>query len=517
METVVTFFNDIVWSAALVILLVVTGLYFSIRMRLFQVRYIVDMVRLMLKGGKSEEGISSFQAIAVSLAGRVGTGNIVGVATAIFIGGPGAVFWMWLIAFLGAGSAFVESTLAQIYKQKEDGQYRGGPAYYIEKGIGGTFGKYYALLFAVVTVLACGLLLPGIQSNSISSAATNAFPFIESWMIGLFLIIILAVVIFGGIRSIANVATAAVPFMAIAYIIVAVIIVIMNISEVPALISLIFRSAFGLEQQFAGTVGAMIMIGIKRGLYSNEAGQGTGPHAAGAAEVSHPAKQGLVQAFSVYIDTLFVCTATALMILMTGMYNVSDGDGGLIVDNGVYQTSVDGERDVSGTVVFTQAGIDKAFHGMESFQEGFIGFGSYFIAFALLFFCYTTMLAYYYIAETNLVYMLKGRMPWLKYVLGIVLIGSAFYGTVSTAGLAWQMGDLGVGLMAWINVIGILILQKPALKAFRDYERQYKLQKQGKIDEIVYTPDPEDFKDHNFWVDEYPRRDDPDYTYPDRN
>lgn len=517
METVVTFFNDIVWSAALVILLVVTGLYFSIRMRLFQVRYIVDMVRLMLRGGKSEEGISSFQAIAVSLAGRVGTGNIVGVATAIFIGGPGAVFWMWLIAFLGAGSAFVESTLAQIYKQKEDGQYRGGPAYYIEKGIGGTFGKYYALLFAVVTILACGLLLPGIQSNSISSAATNAFPFLESWMIGFFLIIILAVVIFGGIRSIANVATAAVPFMAIAYIIVAVIIVIMNISEVPALISLIFRSAFGLEQQFAGTVGAMIMIGIKRGLYSNEAGQGTGPHAAGAAEVSHPAKQGLVQAFSVYIDTLFVCTATALMILMTGMYNVSDGDGGLIVDNGVYQTNVDGERDVSGTVVFTQAGIDKAFHGMESFQEGFIGFGSYFIAFALLFFCYTTMLAYYYIAETNLVYMLKGRMPWLKYVLGIVLIGSAFYGTVSTAGLAWQMGDLGVGLMAWINVIGILILQKPALKAFRDYERQYKLQKQGKIDEIVYTPDPEDFKDHNFWVDEYPRRDDPDYTYPDRN
>lgn len=517
METVVTFFNDIVWSAALVILLVVTGLYFSIRMRLFQVRYIVDMVRLMFKGGKSEEGISSFQAIAVSLAGRVGTGNIVGVSTAIFIGGPGAVFWMWLIAFLGAGSAFVESTLAQIYKQKEDGQYRGGPAYYIEKGIGGTFGKYYALLFAVVTVLACGILLPGIQSNSISSAATNAFP-IESWMIGIFIVVILAVVIFGGIRSIANVATAAVPFMAIAYILVAVIIVIMNIEAVPGLISLIFKSAFGLEQQFAGTVGAMIMIGVKRGLYSNEAGQGTGAHAAGAAEVSHPAKQGLVQAFSVYIDTLFVCTATALMILMTGMYNVSDGDGGLIIDNGVYQTDANGEKDVSGTVAFTQAGIDSAFHGMEEFQEGFIGFGSYFIAFALLFFCYTTMLAYYYIAETNLVYMLKGKMPWMKIVLGIVLIASAFYGTVSTAGLAWQMGDLGVGLMAWINVIAILILQKPAMKAFKDYERQYKLKKLGKLEgEIIYAPEREEFKDHNFWVDEYPRRDEEGYTYPDRN
>lgn len=517
METVVTFFNDIVWSAALVILLVVTGLYFSIRMRLFQVRYIVDMVRLMFKGGKSDEGISSFQAIAVSLAGRVGTGNIVGVSTAIFIGGPGAVFWMWLIAFLGAGSAFVESTLAQIYKQKEDGQYRGGPAYYIEKGIGGTFGKYYALLFAVVTVLACGLLLPGIQANSISGAATNAFPALEGWMIGVFVVIILAVVIFGGIRSIANVATAVVPFMAIAYILVAVAIVIMNISEVPALIGLIFRSAFGLEQQFAGTVGAMIMIGVKRGLYSNEAGQGTGAHAAGAAEVSHPAKQGLVQAFSVYIDTLFVCTATALMILMTGMYNVSDDNGGLIIDNGVYQVNADGEKDVSGTVAFTQAGIDNAFHGMENFQEGFIGFGSYFIAFALLFFCYTTMLAYYYIAETNLVYMLKGRMPWLKIVLGLILIGSAYYGTVSTAGLAWQMGDLGVGLMAWINVIAILILQKPALRAFKDYERQYKLQKQGEVDEIVYAPERGEFKNHNFWVDEYPRRDEEGYSYPDRN
>ena len=227
------------------------------------------MIRLIFRGGKSEDGISSFQAIAVSLAGRVGTGNIVGVSTAIFIGGPGAVFWMWLIAFLGAGSAFVESTLSQIYKQKEDGQYRGGPAYYIEKGIGGTFGKYYALLFAVVTVIACGFLLPGIQSNSISSSATNALPMIDSWMIGAFIVVILAVVIFGGIRSIANVATAVVPFMAIAYIIVAVAIVIMNIEAVPGLIALIFKSAFGLEQQFAGTVGAMIMIGVKRGLYSN--------------------------------------------------------------------------------------------------------------------------------------------------------------------------------------------------------------------------------------------------------
>lgn len=518
MESIVTFLNGVVWSWPLPVLLVIVGLYFSIRMKLFQVRYVVDMVRLMFKGQKSDDGISSFQAIAVSLAGRVGTGNIVGVSTAIFIGGPGAVFWMWLIAFLGAGSAFVESTLAQIYKQREDNQYRGGPAYYLEKGLGGKFGKIYAMLFAVVTIISCGVLLPGIQSNSISSSAINAFP-IESWMVGVFLVIILAIVIFGGIRAIANVATAVVPFMAIAYIIVAVIIVILNIDQVPGMFALIFKSAFGLEQQFAGIIGAMIMIGIKRGLYSNEAGQGTGAHAAGAAEVSHPAKQGLVQAFSVYIDTLFVCTATALMILITGMYNVSDGNEGLIVDNGVYQEAADGSRDVSGTVAFTQASIDKAFHQPAEFDVSFIGFGSYFIAFALLFFCYTTILAYYYIAETNLIYLTKGRMTWLKPVLGVVLIASVFYGTVSTAELAWTMGDLGVGMMAWINVIGILILQKPALKAFKDYERQYKLQKLGKLDgEICYRPEADEVKSATFWHNRVAEeKNDPTYGYPDGN
>ncbi|MCK1977419.1 alanine:cation symporter family protein [Jeotgalicoccus huakuii] len=500
METIVSFLNGIVWSWPLPVLLVVVGLYFSLRMKFFQVRYLKDMLRLMLKGEKSDQGISSFQAIAVTLAGRVGTGNIVGVSTAIFLGGPGAVFWMWLIAFLGAGSAFAESTLAQVYKQREDAQYRGGPAYYLEKGIGGTFGKIYGMLFAVVTVISCGILLPGIQSNSIASSAVNAFP-IDNWMIGVFIALILGAVIFGGIKSIANVATILVPFMAVAYIIVAVIIVIMNISEVPALLALIFRSAFGLEQQFAGILGAMIMIGIKRGLYSNEAGQGTGAHAAGAAEVSHPAKQGLVQSFSVYIDTLFVCTATALMILMTGMYNVSDDNGGLIVDNGVYQEAADGSRDVSGTVAFTQASIDKAFSNQDSFNIDFIGFGSYFIAFALLFFCYTTILAYYYIAETNVMYITRGKLTWLKPVLGVALIASAVYGTLSTADVAWMMGDVGVGMMAWINVIGILILQKPTLAVFKDYERQYKLKKQGKLEgEIVYRPGENDgLKGETFW------------------
>ncbi|MFC3420121.1 alanine/glycine:cation symporter family protein [Salinicoccus hispanicus] len=503
MQGIVDVLNGWVWSSPLVYGLLAVGLYFSLRMRFFQIRHFKEMIRLMFQGEKSPVGISSFQALAVSLSGRVGTGNIVGVATAIFIGGPGAIFWMWLIAFLGAGSAFVESTLAQIYKQNEDKQYRGGPAYYIEKGIGGRLGKVYAIVFALVTILATGFLLPGIQSNSIAGSMTNSFP-VQHWVIGAALVVLVGLVIFGGIRSIANVASAVVPFMALIYVGVAIVVVIMNIQEVPAMFGLIFRSAFGLEQQFGGIVGAMIAIGVQRGIYSNEAGQGTGPHAAGAAEVSHPAKQGLVQAFSVYVDTLFVCTATALMILMTGMYNVSDGNEGLIVDSGVHQVSPGGEENFGGTVAYTQAGLDRAFSGQDTFDINFVGFGSYFISFALLFFCYTTILAYYYIAETNLVYLTHGRWPILKILLGVLLIGSVFYGTVSSAGLAWDMGDLGVGLMAWLNVIAILILQKPALAALRDFERQKKEKGSGKY--AVYTPDPSTVKEADFWHHDYPQR-----------
>ena len=230
------------------------------------------MIRLMFQGEKSPNGISSFQAIAMSLAGRVGTGNIVGVSTAIFIGGPGAVFWMWITAFLGASSAFIESTLGQIFKRVENNEYRGGPAYYIEYGIGGKFGKIYGIIFAIVTIISVGLLLPGVQSNAIASSMHNAIH-VPQWLMGGIVVVILGLIIFGGVRSIANVATAVVPFMAIIYILMAVIIICINIQEVPALFALIFKSAFGLQSAFGGIVGAMIEIGVKRGLYSNEAGQ----------------------------------------------------------------------------------------------------------------------------------------------------------------------------------------------------------------------------------------------------
>ncbi|NQD99399.1 alanine/glycine:cation symporter family protein, partial [Staphylococcus xylosus] len=274
LSDIISFLDKIIWSPPLVFGLLITGLLFSIMSRFAQIRQFKEMIRLLFKGEKSPQGISSFQAISLSLAGRVGTGNIVGVSAAIFIGGPGAVFWMWVTALIGASTAFVESTLGQIYKQKENGEYRGGPAFYIEKGIGGKFGKIFALVFASITVISIGFLMPGVQSNAIATSLHSAFN-IPKWFVTIFLIILLALIIFGGIKRIASMATAVVPFMAIAYILLAIIIICLNLEEVPALFALIFKSALGLQSTFGGIVGAMIEIGVKRGLYSNEAGQGT--------------------------------------------------------------------------------------------------------------------------------------------------------------------------------------------------------------------------------------------------
>jgi AGCS family alanine or glycine:cation symporter len=473
-EYLVVSANTLVWSDILIYLLLGAGIWFSVRMRFFQIRLFKDMVREMLRGEKSAAGISSFQALAVSLSGRVGTGNIAGVATAIFIGGPGAVFWMWVVAFLGAGSAFVESTLAQIHKHKVAGQYRGGPAFYIEEGFRNKkLGKIYATVFAVATVLATGLLLPGVQANSIAGATRSAFA-VPHAATGVVLAVLLAAVIFGGIRIIARVAEYVVPFMAVSYVLLAVVIIVLHIGQLPEVLWLIVSSAFGANATFGGIVGAMISIGVKRGVYSNEAGQGTGAHPAAAAEVSHPAKQGLVQAFSVYIDTLLVCSATAFMILITGMYNVEGPNHSLIVDNGVYYMQ-NGVRHVDGSPTYTQAAIDKAFSGRSTFEEGYVGTGSYFVAAALFFFAFTTLLAYYYIAETNITWLARKRSaPVLHFFLRIAMIAAVYAGCVRTARVAWDLGDLGVGIMAWLNIIAILLLQKPALLALKDYERQKK-------------------------------------------
>ena len=367
------------------------------------------------------------------------------------MGGPGAVFWMWVIAFLGSASAFVEATLGQVYKQVNNGEYRGGPSYYIEKGLG---IKWYAILFAVATVASTALLLPGVQSNSIALSVENAFQIPVAYTGGA-VVLLLGLIIFGGVKRIGKVAEIVVPFMAGGYIIMALVIIGLNITSVPAVFGLIIKSAFSLEPAFAGIFGLAVAWGVKRGIYSNEAGQGTAPHAAAAAEVTHPAKQGLVQAFSVYVDTLFVCTATALMILFTGKYNVINPEGGFIVEN------------ISGAKIgaeYTQLAISSHFPAL----------GAGFIAVALLFFAFTTIMAYYYIAETNLSYLDKSGNKWVINALRVLILIATFYGAVKTAESAWTLGDIGVGIMAWLNIIAILLLRKPALKVFKDYEKQRK-------------------------------------------
>lgn len=472
MESIVIAINDIIWSNALIFLCLGAGVYFSIATRLLQIRHLKEMISLLFSGSSSERGVSSFQAFTMAIAGRVGTGNIAGVATAIAMGGPGAVFWMWLIAFLGASSAFVEATLGQIYKQVENGQYRGGPAYYIEKGLG---IKWYAVLFACATMLSSAFFLPGVQSNSIANSINNAFDIPVEYT-GIFITVLLSLIIFGGVKRIGKVAEVVVPFMAAAYVLMAVIIVALHISEIPAMVGLIFRSAFGLEAAFSGIMGSAISWGVKRGIYSNEAGQGTAPHAAAAAEVSHPAKQGLVQGFSVYVDTLFVCSATAFMILFTGQYNVSNEIGGYIVEN------------LPGVPIgpeYTQFAITAHFPAI----------GSGFVAIALLFFAFTTIMAYYYIAETNFSYLNKdGAQKWKLWVLRGLLLLSTFYGSIKTAEMAWTLGDIGVGMMAWLNIIAIILLRKPALLALKDYQLQ---RKAGK--DPHFRPKELGIKNAEFW------------------
>jgi len=487
MQEIVTTLNDLIWSKALIYLCLGTGLFFSVMTRFVQARMFREMIRLLFSSKESDKGISSFQALAVSLSGRVGTGNIAGVAAAIGFGGPSAVFWMWVVAFLGASTAYVESTLGQIYKEVDDGQYRGGPAYYFEKALG---QKWYAWLFAISTIIATGLLLPGVQSNSIGNAAELAFGggadvttflgtiSMTKLITATLIVTVLGFIIFGGVKRIAHFTQIVVPIMALAYVLMALIVIAINISDLPGVIALIFNDIFSPMALFGGA----IFWGVKRGVYSNEAGQGTGPHAAAAAEVQHPAQQGLVQAFSVYVDTLFVCSATAFMILITGAYNVHPEGAAMVVTNLPIDTIID-------SPAFTQLALESVMGT----------FGKVFVAVALFFFAFTTLLAYYYIAETNVAYLRRTiRIPSAMAILKVALMASVFYGTVRTATLAWGLGDIGVGLMAWLNIVGILILffmARPAIKALKDYEEQ----REAGVTEYTFDPEKLGIKNADFW------------------
>ena len=456
---------NIIWSPALIVLLVGAGLYFTIRMRCVQIRRVGLMAKLLFGRRKSSDksNLSPFQAFCVALSGRVGTGNIVGVATAIALGGPGAVFWMWVIAFLGASTAFTESTLAQIYNFKHEGALRGGPASYIEKGLK---KPGLGMLFAILTIAGYGMLLVLTQANGVSGAFENSFA-VKPWISGAALAFVLSLVIIGGARRIANVATVVTPFMAIAYILMAIIIICANISAVPAMLGLIVKSAFGINPLVGGMVGSTFAMGVKRGLFSNEAGQGGGAIVSASAENDLPAQQGLVQAFSVYIDTILVCTATALMILCTGNFNIVDSSTGELLYAAAPALG-------SNYVGFTQAAIDTVFHG----------FGSAFVAIALAFFVFTTLMAYYFYAESSIAYIFnrsgkagsKGEKAAI-WVYRIVMLVLVVLGACTSSDVAWKWGDVGLGLTTWINVLSLLFLFPQALAALKDTEKKYPIKK----------------------------------------
>ncbi|MBK5254135.1 MAG: alanine:cation symporter family protein [Peptostreptococcaceae bacterium] len=448
--------SGVLWALPLVLLALLVGLYYSVRMRFPQVRLFKDMIHFLTTGGTSDEGISSFQGFAMALGGRIGVGNIAGVGTAIAFGGPGAVFWMWMIAFIGASTAYAESALAQVFKSKIGGEYRGGPAFYIEKGMKHKgFGKAFAIVFAISAIIANGFTGPTIQAFNVAESMNNAWG-LNTTVVGVVLAGLFALVVFGGMKRIGNVAGKIVPVMAGLYILLALIILAINFQRIPEMFGLIFGCAFNLNALYGAIWGQAILWGVKRGIYSNEAGMGSGAHASAAAEVSHPAKQGLAQSFSVYVDTLLVCTATAIMILSTGAYNVYLGDG-FITENAI----VSGVEAGTG---YTQAAIDSWIPGL----------GSSFIAVAIFFFAFTTLLSFAFYTDANINYIAgksKNRKVYLT-IMRVLLTGIILLGAVTKSAAAWNLADIGVGLMSWVNFIALILLSGIAIKTLKDYERQ---------------------------------------------
>ncbi len=445
--------NDLIWSTPMLFLILGAGIFFTVVTKGVQFRKLKDMFRIMLDGKKSETGVSSVQAFMISAAGRVGTGNIAGVATAITFGGPGAIFWMWLVALIGGATSFVECTLAQIYKvRSSDGtEFRGGPSYYMSKGLG---LKWLAVLFSAIALFATTFCLHLPNISTLVDSVESAFhvPRLGTTAV---VAVLFAFIVFGGVKRIGVWAEKMVPLMSLIYVGACMIIILLHIGQLPNAVALVVKCAFNLESGFGGVAGLAVMWGIKRGIYSNEAGQGNATHTAGASDVDHPCQEGLTQALAVYFDTLLICTVGALMMLVTSSYNVVAPDGSAIV------TNLEG---ISAGVLYAQEAINVTF----------AGFGSPIIAVCVSFFCFTSIMATYYYAETNIVFLCGDRthVP-MNVVKGIVLF-AIFYGGLTYSELVWSIVDIGLGLMSWVNIIAILLLVKPALRALRDYEAQCK-------------------------------------------
>lgn len=450
--------NDFLWSKILVILLIVCGIYFTIGSKFVQFGMFKEMFRV-LKGSneRSKDSISSFQAFCISMAARVGTGNITGIAIAIAIGGPGAVFWMWAIAIIGSASGFIESTLAQVYKVKDKTGFRGGPAYYMEKGLK---KRWMGSIFAVLITLSFGLVFNAVQSNTITVAFENSFG-TNRTVLGLIVAAAFAVVIFGGVKRIARMSEYIVVVMAGIYIGAAVIIMLINITEIPGILALIVKSAFGFEQFAGGTFGGMILQGVKRGLFSNEAGMGSAPNAAATATTSHPVKQGLMQALGVLTDTLLVCSSTAFIILLSDAYK---------------QPGLDG-------IKLTQAALSEHIGSWAS--------GS--LAIMIFLFAFSTLIGNYYYGETNIEFLNSNKKVLLFYRYSVLAM--IIFGSVANVQFVWNLADVFMGFMVIVNLIAILLLSKVAFAALQDYKRQ---KREGK-DPVFYKDSIQGLENVECW------------------
>ncbi|WP_339486098.1 alanine/glycine:cation symporter family protein [Pseudomonas sp. EL_65y_Pfl2_R95] len=480
---VVDILNGLIWGKILIWLLVGSGLYFTVRLGAIQFRQFGHIFSV-LKGSRQSDdaGISSFQALCTSLAARVGTGNIAGVAVAITLGGPGAIFWMWLIALIGMATGFVEATLAQLFKVRDEaGQFRGGPAYYMERGLN---ARWMGILFSVFLILAFGFVFNSVQANTISNALTGAFALewgtfsigqsvipLASAVIGAGLVVLTSMIIFGGLRSIARFSELAVPVMAAAYLLIALVIIVINISEIPAVLALIFKSAFGLHEAAAGGIGAAIMNGFKRGLFSNEAGMGSAPNAAASATPypPHPVSQGYVQMAGVFIDTMLICTASAAIILLA---QVPTGSA---------------------------AGITLVQDALSS-QLG--GWAKYFLTVVILFFAFTSIVANYFYAENCLVFLEHNHKAGLL-IFRLVVLAMVMFGALASLPFVWNLADVSMGLMAITNLVAILLLSNLVFKLAKDYNAQRKAGLLPTFDAAQY-PEVQEKLEAGIWDDRKP-------------
>lgn len=443
---ILTKINDVMYTYILVILLVGAGIYFTIRTKGVQFRLLGDGIKSMLeKTEKTENGekkVSSFQALMISTASRVGTGNIAGIATAIAAGGPGAVFWMWIMAVIGGSSAFIESTLAQIYKVKEGGQYRGGPSYYMERALG---KRWMGILFSILLIICFAYGFNGLQSYNMSSALEYYIADYSNthWpmVLGTVLAVAAGFVIWGGVHRIGFISSVIVPIMATLYILLGLVTMVLNITELPVMFAMIIKEAFDVKAIMGGFAGSAVVVGIKRGLFSNEAGMGSAPNASASADVDHPVKQGLVQIISVFIDTLLICSSTAIMLLVSG---------------------VEGKSETLDGIPYVQAAISAN-----------VGeWGIHFITFSIFAFAFSSLIGNYFYAESNILFIKNSKL--LLNIFRVTCVVAVFLGAQADFKLVWNLADITMGLMAIVNIIAIFLLGKIAIKCLKNYEKKKK-------------------------------------------